>query len=52
MLESLVVTFDMYRRALGRGAVLAVRNLPGLGSLVVYTAIMLLRARPDAHDHR
>ena len=40
MLESLTVTFDMYRRAVQRGAVLSARNWPVLGSLFAYTAIL------------
>ena len=40
MVESLVVTLDMYRRAFARGAVLAVRNWPVLGSVFAYVAIL------------
>ena len=40
MLESLVVTFDMYRRAFVRGAVLSARNWPVLGTVFAYAAVL------------
>jgi hypothetical protein len=40
VLESLVVTFDMYRRAFARGAVLSVRNWPVLGTVFAYAAVL------------
>lgn len=40
MLESLVVTIDMYRRAFARGAWLAARNWPVLASVFAYVAIL------------
>jgi len=42
VVESLVVTLDMYRRAFARGAALAVKNWPVLGSLFVYIAVLRL----------
>jgi hypothetical protein len=44
MVESLVVTFDMYRRALARGAVLAMRNWPVLLSVFAYAGMMAVGA--------
>lgn len=44
MVESLVVTLEMYRRAFGRGAILAVKNWPVLGSLFVYQGVLALGA--------
>lgn len=44
VLESLVVTLDIYKRALSRGAVLAVHNWPVLGSLFAYSAILIVGA--------
>ena len=41
MIESLVVTFDIYRRVFARGAALAVANWPVLGSVFAYGAILL-----------
>ena len=40
MFESLVVTLDIYRRAFARGAALAVRNWPVLGSVFAYSALL------------
>ena len=40
MLESLLVTLDMYRRSFSRGAVLAARNWLVLGSVFAYVAIL------------
>lgn len=40
MLESLVVTIDIYRRVFARGAGLAVRNWPVLGSVFAYSAFL------------
>jgi len=42
--ESLVVTAEMYRRAFARGAVLAVKNWPVLGSVFAYGAILSVGA--------
>jgi hypothetical protein len=44
MVESLVVTFDMYRRAITRGAALAVRNWPVLLSVFAYAGMMAVGA--------
>jgi hypothetical protein len=44
VVESLVVTFDMYRRAFARGAGLAVRNWPVLGTVFAYFAILAVGA--------
>jgi len=41
VIESLVVTFDIYRRVFARGAALAVANWPVLGSVFAYGAILL-----------
>ena len=38
--ESLVVTLDIYRRAFARGAALAVRNWPVLGSVFAYSSML------------
>jgi hypothetical protein len=38
--ESLVVTLDIYRRAFARGAALAMRNWPVLGSVFAYSAML------------
>lgn len=43
--ESLVVTLDIYRRAFARGAVLAVRNWPVLGSVFAYFALLAVGER-------
>jgi hypothetical protein len=40
VLESLVVTLEIYRRAFARGAVLAVKNWPVLGSVFAYLGIL------------
>jgi hypothetical protein len=40
VLESFVVTLEIYRRAFSRGAVLAARNWPVLGSVFAYFAIL------------
>jgi hypothetical protein len=40
VLESLVVTLDMYRRAFARGAVLAVKNWPVFGTVFAYDWIL------------
>lgn len=40
MFESVAVTLEIYRRALSRGAVLAVRNWPVLLSVFAYAAIL------------
>lgn len=40
MLESVAVTLEIYRRAFGRGAALAVRNWPVLASVFAYAAIL------------
>jgi len=45
VVESLVVTLDMYRRAFARGAQLAVRNWPVLGSIFVYLGVLAAGAR-------
>ena len=45
MVESLVVTLDMYRRAFSRGAMLVVKNWPVLFSLFVYQAVLFFGAR-------
>lgn len=45
MFESLAVTVDIYRRALSRGAVLAVRNWPVLLSVFAYAAILQVGLR-------
>ena len=45
MFESLAVTLDIYRRALARGAVLAVRNWPVLLSVFAYWAIVQFGGR-------
>lgn len=42
ILESVSVTFDIYRRAVARGAVLAVRNWAVLLSVFAYAAILYL----------
>ena len=44
MVESLVVTLDMYRRAFARGAALAVKNWPVLGTVFAYSAILAVGA--------
>ena len=44
MLESLTVTVDMYRRAFARGALLAVRNWPVLGTVFAYAAVLAVGA--------
>jgi len=41
VIESLVVTLDIYRRAFTRGAALAVKNWPVLGSVFAYGAILM-----------
>jgi hypothetical protein len=40
MVESFVVTLEMYRRAFARGALLAVKNWAVLGSVFAYAAIL------------
>lgn len=44
VVESLVVTLEIYRRAFTRGAVLAVKNWPVLGSVFAYLAILRVGA--------
>jgi len=44
VLESLVVTLEIYRRAFARGAVLAVQNWPVLASMFAYGAILAVGA--------
>jgi hypothetical protein len=44
VVESLVVTLDIYRRAFTRGAVLAAKNWPVLGTIFVYGAITAVGA--------
>jgi hypothetical protein len=44
VVESIVVTLDIYRRVLARGAELAAKNWPVLGTIFVYFAIMALGA--------
>ena len=45
MVESLVVTLDMYRRAFARGGVLALRNWPVFLSIFVYQGVLAVGAR-------
>lgn len=42
MIESFVVTLEMYKRAFARGATLAVRNWPVMGSVFAYGAILVV----------
>jgi hypothetical protein len=44
VVESFVVTLEIYRRAFTRGAVLAAKNWPVLGTIFVYGAIMAVGA--------
>jgi hypothetical protein len=44
VVESFVVTLDIYRRAFTRGAVLAVKNWPVLGTIFAYAAIFSVGA--------
>lgn len=44
MVESFVVTLEIYRRAFTRGAVLAAKNWPVLATIFVYGAIMAVGA--------
>lgn len=44
MLESFVVTLDIYRRVFARGAALAARNWPVLASVFAYSAILAVGA--------
>jgi hypothetical protein len=44
VVESFVVTLDIYRRVFTRGAVLAAKNWPVLGTIFVYGAVMAVGA--------
>lgn len=49
MVESLVVTLEIYRRVFTRGAVLAVKNWPMIGTVFVYQGVLTFGAEAAAY---